>query len=396
VDDALAEVERAGLELAREPRRFKVSLTTENGARQSAVLHRFRVLAIPGFVLNRGPSLSRANTDLSEEWSIARRLETDPALIEAALYGATLEAAATGKLEERSRDAEDVGVLAETLFDAALCGIHAHTRRCLTDIARVVATEPSFEVLGSALAKLLALRRGDVVLGARGRIELRQVLAACFDRGLWLFEGIQGASAPLHEGHVRAVRALRDLLRLGAGEIDGAQVRARELCERRTKDPEAPPALRGAALGVLWSTREADGESDEPQAIAVLRATARPATIGDFLGGLFALAREEVVRANELVATIDALVTGFLREDFLIALPALRQAFAFFPPRERLAIAQSILQIGGQTKADPMQLLRAPVDAAVVQRGAAIERGSAALALRFGLTDSHDEEVRRA
>jgi hypothetical protein len=263
-------------------------------------------------------------------------------------------------------------------------------------MTRLVAVEPSFDALGSALSRLLSLRRGDVVLGTHGNIELAGVLAACFERGCWLFEGIQGASAPLDEGHVRAVRALRDAMRIGPPELDLDPEVARELCERRTRDPETPPALRGAALGVLWSTRHQADDADESRAVAVLKSVARPESFGDFLGGLFALAREEVIRSRDLLATVDASVSGFLREDFLIALPGLRQAFSFFPPRERLAIAESILEAGGYGKTDPMQLLDAPVDTAVVQRAAAVERAAAEVATRYGLGDAHDSQAQRA
>jgi hypothetical protein len=394
VYDAFAELLRVGLTPTREARKLEVPLTTAAGVDKSAVLHRLRVLGIPGFSRTRAPSLARAKTELSEAWSIARLLETDTELIEAALYGATLAGAASAKIEERMRDAPDVAALADALLDAASCGIHTLTGRTLADIARRVAIEPSLTLLGAALERLLVLRRGDAVLGAHVRLELEDVLLACFDRGLWLLEGVQGASAPLDDGHVRAVRVLRDVSRLAPDGLGVDRARARAVCERRTHDVGAPPAIRGAALGFLWSTRDEDVSADLPdeqRAIATLRAVARPASLGDFLAGLFALARTEVVHARELLATIDASVSGFLREDFLIALPALRQAFAYFPPRERLAIAEGVLALGGLERADPMLLLRATVDEKTVRRAAAVERQAAATAVRFGLTDSLDE-----
>jgi hypothetical protein len=136
---------------------------------------------------------------------------------------------------------------------------------------------------------------------------------------------------------------------------------------------------------------EADDQADTDWAISVLRAVARATTFGDFLGGLFALARAEVVRARSLVATIDASISGFLRDDFLIALPALRQAFTYFPPRERLVIAETVLEIHGSKGADPMALLRAPVDAEVVRHAAEVERRAYILAARHGLEDALDE-----
>ncbi len=399
VHDAFAELKRVGIVLERSEQRVRPALSAQAGAAQSRTLHRLRVLEIPGIRRVRGPNLGRAKTDLTEEWTVVRTLETDPALIEAALYGATLEGAAAAKLEERSRSADNMAVLADVLFDAAYAGIAALTGRWLGEIARHVATEPSFEVLGVALAKLLSLWRGDVVLGAHAAVELGRVLEALFDRGLWLLEGVQGPTATLDEAQVGAVRALRDTLRAGEGKLALDRTRAHAVCLRRVHDAGAPPAVRGAALGFLWSTRvdedappDAGEEGDEARAIAAMRALARPETLGDFLGGVFSLAREEVVRARRLLEAIDTSVTGFLRQDFLIALPALRQAFAYFPPRERLAIAEAVLEIGGQAGADPMALLRAPVDAGVVQRGAEIDAAGAALAARFGLADAHDEE----
>jgi hypothetical protein len=357
------------------------------------VLHRLRLLGIPGFNRTRAPSFARAHTDLTEEWSVVHALEAEPALIESALYGATLEGAATAKLDERCRGASDVRVLAETLFDAALAGLGSLTQRALDDIRRVVAHEPSFDALGSAMTTMLSLQRGDQLLGARVRMELREVIVACFDRGLWLFEGIQGGAAPLDVAQVRAVVALRDAARARDEGLGVDVARARAVCERRTKDAEAPPGLRGAALGFLWSTTDLglgpQGASEE-RAVAMLRAVARPETFGDFLGGLFALAREEVVQARRLVGTIDGCVAGFLREDFLIALPALRQAFAFFPPRERLMIAESILELGGEGGADPRELVRARVDADLFATGALLDRDAAALAQRYGLADDDE------
>ncbi|HRG96452.1 MAG TPA: DUF5682 family protein [Polyangiaceae bacterium] len=394
--DALAELEAAGVRLERVAARLTVRLDEPAGARVSTTLHRLRTLGIPGFALTRGANLSRVATDLSEEWSVVHLLETDPALIEASIYGATLEGAAAARIEERARDAADVGAIADALALAAACGLRTLTERGLADIAARVGAEPSFSALGRALRKLLALRRGELVLGATGQSELPRVLEACFDRGLWLFEGTSGPTAPLDVAHVDAVAALREVLRETDDEAGTMTTRALECCERRSHDPEAPPALRGAALGVLWSMApHADGdavhEDHAARARASLRAVARPATFGDFLGGLFALARAEVVRDRSIVATIDASITGFLRDDFLIALPALRQAFAYFPPRERLAIAESVLALGGQAGHDPMALLRAPVDAELVRRGAALEDAARELARRFGLTDALDD-----
>ena len=384
LDDVARELARVGLSVGAQ--RVRAKLTEPAGAAASAVLHRLRLLAIPGVRLERGPRLGRGRTDLSEEWSVSHLPETDPALIEAALHGATLLGAAAARLEELARDAADVAALAHALEGAALAQIPELAERALAGILRVVGAEASLARLGFALERLLALRRGELVLGSRGQAEIYRVIEACFDRGLWLFEGEQGPTAPLDPRQVAAVRALRD-----APQAEPALdlARARAVARRRTADEQAPPALRGAALGLVWSTRP-DGEPED--ASTSVRAMAHPRTFGDFLGGLFALAREEVVRRPDLLAVIDEAMTGFLRDDFMVALPSLRQAFAYFPPRERLAIAERVLALSGESAHGAAELVFAPVDADVVVAGARLDRAAAELAARFALTDGEGDD----
>jgi hypothetical protein len=390
LDDTFAELERVGVEAKRTAQKVTAKLTEDTGLERSHVLHRVRVLGIPGFARTRAPSLARTKTDLSEEWSVERQLETDPALIEAAVYGGSLLSAAAAKLEERCRQGTDVAALADALFDAALCGIRTLTDRWLHEIAARVAQEPSLTALGKAMLRLLPLWHGDVVFDMRGSAELGHVLASCFDRTLWLYEGIQGATAELDEGNVRAVLAIRELIRHGPPEIASMHSRAHAVCERRVADAEAPPALRGAALGLLWSTRPDETGADEQRAITALRASARPSTVGDFLAGLFILAREEVMNSEALLGAIDSAMTTMTRDDFMIALPAVRQAFSYFPPRERLRIAEGVLaRLEGETgkRVDPHELLHTPIAAEQVQRGVRVDTAAHDVAKRFGLLD---------
>jgi hypothetical protein len=145
--------------------------------------------------------------------------------------------------------------------------------------------------------------------------------------------------------------------------------------------------MRGAALGYLWSTRSAHDDALEARAVASLRASCKPAWLGDFLLGLFALAREEAMRAPGLVSAMDEALAGLGGEDFLIALPALRQAFAFFPPREKLGIAEAVLALHDAAGRDPASLLHLAVDPSDAREGMRIDAQIDDLARRYGLDD---------
>src|SRR5262249_52811932 len=116
VRDAFDALARAGIEVRGTPSKVDLLLTDPRGLEQSRVLPRLRVLGIPGFHRARAPKFTRSETHLGETWQVQRVLDADAALIEAAAYGATLEAAAAAKLEEHLTRARGIEALAALLF----------------------------------------------------------------------------------------------------------------------------------------------------------------------------------------------------------------------------------------------------------------------------------------
>lgn len=410
VSDAFAQISAVAIELSPGGALVEADVTDPKGIERSRVLHRLRLLEIPGFTRVRAAAWGgsapapSAGEALTEAWAVKRTLDADAALIEAAAYGATLEAAAAGRIEDLLGHAPNLAALAELLLDAALAGVRELSVRILADVRRIALAEPSFAVLGRALSSLLALYRYDVALGAKGSPEIAAIVEAAFDRGLWLIEGINGPKSPLVQHDVEAVFALRDALLTiargdasadasgDAGARDVLRDRAFAVMRRRSRDPDAVPSLRGAALGFLWSSGAfADDAIAEAAAVASMRAAAEPETFGDYLVGLFALAREEVQRARALVAAADASVRGFSERDFLLAAPSLRLAFSFFPPREKERIAGEIVALHEASPDRARELLSLGATADTVLTGRAMDRAVAAVARRFGLDDELDE-----
>lgn len=407
------EAELARLELAPRavPREVPLALGDARAREASRVLHRLRVLDIPGFRRVAGPKLA-TDAELVERWSLVASEDLDAALVEAASYGGTLEAAATARLEEALDEAGTSSVrLASVLGEAAFTGIDALTD-ALTDavverVTAALAHESSLGDLGAALHLLFDLfRHGDLV-GAKNAPALARVLEAGFDRGLWLVEGIAGAEAPADGGHLHALVALRDLARRGPPALTLPLSRAEGVMRRRAVDAEAPPALRGAALGWLWSqgalgdAPDPQGERDEAEdaeahAARALRGASRPSTLGDFLAGLFALGRDEVLAAPSLIGVLDEVIQGMNEDDFLVALPSLRFAASWFPPKERERLARVVLGVRGEDPALAGAMLRLPERPETMLAGHALDARVAALALRYGLADALDRDAEGA
>jgi hypothetical protein len=172
------------------------------------------------------------------------------------------------------------------------------------------------------------------------------------------------------------MRALRDAVRHAPGLTPPAASVA-AAAQRIAIDGQAPPDLRGAALGLAWALG-ATANAAEAAAGA-----GDPDRLGDWLAGLFAVAREEVLAEAEdggVVSAVDELVADLNEDEFLIALPALRQAFGMFPPRERGLIAERLVTARGGGDARGLTAKLA-VDPVVVASSMALEaRVDAALA----------------
>jgi hypothetical protein len=192
-----------------------------------------------------------------------------------------------------------------------------------------------------------------------------EVIDAAVARLLWLAEGLHGGPAPADQDRLRAIVAVRDAVLHADTALTPRRGAVQDVMARISADRTSPPDLRGAAFGFNWSLALAG----DP--LRALRGAAGADTLGDWLAGLFALARQEVLTGRSgLLDALDDLIVAM--PDFLEGLPALRQAFAYFPPREREQIARRLLdrrQLAGSARA----LLRTTADPLLLAEAAALE-----------------------
>jgi hypothetical protein len=264
---------------------------------------------------------------------------------------------------------------------AVFVGIGGLALSVIRRVEVAIANEHALGDVGFAVSRLFDVFLHGELLGAQGATALEPVLGAAVERGLWLLEGVVGPSAPLSEPEVRAVAALRDLVVRGPVSVTLERARAEGVFSRRAIDPQAPPAIRGASLGALWSLAAGEQSAErEALAIAATKAASLPAVIGDFLGGLFVVARTEALHADGLLAAIDEVLVALGDHELLVGLPSMRLAFSFFPPREREAIAKVILARHGETRVAPHHMLKLRVEPHDVSAGLAMDAAAAKLA----------------
>jgi hypothetical protein len=381
VVDIQTQLEAHDLQARSQPRDVDLDLHQAVDRQRSRLLHGLRLLDVSGYERTGGTDLS-VRDDLSkvwERWHIVWSPDFDARCIESARYGPSLVEAVTARLTEGAGTIErNAGKAALLLLDAALAGLTELAGSLLGRLKDLIRSDGSFLSVTGALGHLLYLYRYDAVLETAGHGEIGALAIETYERGLWLLEGlgqVSGQDAELLNG----MRLLRETFErceqsLGLDRVELVQVLARIGADRTQR-----PLVRGGVIGAQWSLGAADGE----QVRTALCQFADPNHLGDFLTGLFALAREQVQQQRDLVLGINDMLGRYSDDDFLTALPALRLAFTYFTPREKHHLALTLREALGLEKVPEMAALT--VDAGTAARALALESRLFASLEKYGV-----------
>lgn len=341
IADVDARLCAAGIDLQAGGRRIELDWHREDDRPTAQLLHQLCLLGLPGVQCVEGPRHTDSR-QLCEVFEIRLHPDWLGALIEASIWGGTLEAAAAACLGARVATGVGIDELAAVISEAAFAGLLGVGGQLIAVLAGQVSLAQELEEMGNTGLRLAQLYRFGEVFGASLHAGLQPLCQALFGRILWLLENT--GSGVSGDAVIMAVAACRDFLRYGDGlSLDAGF--AESTLGRCVHDPQAPPVLAGAALGFLV-VRECSADGMAGIA-AQIRRHGLPGSLGDFLAGLLALAREQLGAADEMFGLIDDWVRQWTGDEFLIALPAMRGAFSWLPPRERERIACLLLRRAG-------------------------------------------------
>jgi hypothetical protein len=355
VHDVNERLAACALHLQREPQPLILDRRRPLDLPRSQLLWQLHVLNVGGIELQSleapaGSTALNAALAFEEHWLLQKQRHWLPNLIAAAVYGATLPKAAEQLLLKRADNGCANNAQPKALVDALLTAIRAGLLALGDSFARrlqqsLVHTMDHGE-LAQACLSLVELSLAGF-WGQDVHLLLQGTLLALAERLVWLLERRDGAgSAMWIEADVRSLIALQRLLGLDIAGLD--QHVLISFCHRLASSADKPPALRGAALGVKVSQAGFPVPLTlRTEVIALMCGMSPRDALGDFLYGLFSLARALATEDDTIVHAVHAALQSLGDEDFLLALPSLRAAFAGFPPRERGAIAKLVVPLLG-------------------------------------------------
>jgi len=331
--DILDQLKQVGLEPKRTPEVISLDLLHLSDRAKSQVLHRLRILEVTGVEFAGGTDFHRRDdlTRLWEQWRLRWSPMFESSCIEASRYGTSLADAASAKLQETAREETRRAALAASLLvEGALAGIESFSDALLSELQSLIEREAEFNGAAEALGHLLYLYCFDEALGTTDHADVGRFLRLAFERTLWLLE-LMGRTVESLRKSLAGMKGLLETFRRTARSLELNAHEFIAVLRRVEEDAGKPPPVRGAAAAALWTLGAADAE----RVLADLLLFTEPNDLGDFLTGLFTLAREIAQRNPQLVRTVDRLLNEYTADQFQQALPSLRLAFTFFTPREK-------------------------------------------------------------
>ena len=325
------------LRLKREPgaRSLDLDLRRRIDRDRSQLFHRLRLLELAW----AAPATSdvQATGTFRETWRLAWQPELAVAVVEAAVWGTTVESAATARVESVIAG-QSLVELARTVERCLLAALPDALARLLVACADQAARDADVEHLMQAVPALArAARYGDVrgtdtaSLRATAEVLVRRTCA-----------GLGRATTGLDDESAVRVRDLVDALHAAVGllaqEGDGGVRREwlatlQALADRR----DLAPLLQGRLTRLLVDAELVD---DAPQRLHRALSYGSPAAVkAAWVEGFFTDGAVLLVHDPALRTLLDGWVRSLADADFTDVLPLVRRTFGTFSTTQRRALA---------------------------------------------------------
>jgi len=354
-----------------EPRDYDLDLRKPNDLARSHLLHRLTLLGVRWGTTQQGRTQNIGT--FRESWQLAWRPELDLALIEASMWGSTVEAAAVQRARSAAAEAaalEDLTGLVERCLLADLGDALPEAIAAVRDRA---ALEGDVTQLMAALPALVrAARYGDVRgtdPGRLGEVAVELITRIC--------AGLPAAVTSLDEAAERAMRDRIDTVHSAIGLLADPGSRARWLETLARIVPRCPPLVSGRLTRLLLDAGQLTTDDAAIRMSRELSAAAPAAAAAGWAEGFLAGSGLLLLHDDKLLGLADGWLAGLSADAFAAVLPALRRTFGEFAPPERRAIGDKAAKLDGSGR--PPVLTTPADDDLDVDRAAVAVRAVAAI-----------------
>jgi hypothetical protein len=338
---------RLRLKPTAEERHLDLDLREVNGRARSELLHRLRLL---GVGWGEPHAVSGKRGTFHEVWTLQWRPELSLALIEANVWGNTVEAASASRVRELAETA-DLPRLSALLDAAILARLPESAVGHLLGRVRDNAASADVRGLMDALPPLARVARYGDVRGTAAASVL-PVIDVLFERAL---VSLPGACTSLDDD---AAREMAESIAAGEECVNlldrsGMYEKWRTVLGPLAENESVNALIRGWCCRLLLEAGSLDEE--ELQRLAGLSLSpAAPATeAAAWVEGVLRGSGLVLLHQTGLWMALDGWLTGLDPETFTSLLPLVRRAFSDFEPAEKRAMGERVRKLASGGEAGP-------------------------------------------
>jgi hypothetical protein len=330
--------------------KLDLDLRKETDRARSQLFHRLRLLNIPWGELQR---VGGTKGTFHENWQIQWRVEFAVAIVEANIWGNTVEVASTGIVHHKATTAQDLPALTELLDAAVLAELPAAIDDLLQAIQQRAAISADVQHLMGAMLPLARVARYGNVRQTKTE-HIVPIIHGLFER---MLISLPGACSSLDDDAARQMVDSINKVQESVSLLEDKEQRnewletLRMLAERES----VHGLLRGRCCRLLLEQNVLDEAAlQHLTGLALSPATPAPesaAWIEGVLGGSGLL----VLHQDDLWRALDHWLADLSGDVFDTLLPILRRAFSNFHAPERRKMGEKVKNLHASVKAEGRQ-----------------------------------------
>ncbi len=327
-----------------------LSVFSKKKHRQTSMfLHRLLFLQAPYARRVKGPNLQtgRDRNLIRETWKYKWSAQVMAALIDASVYGGTVEEAARGMVTEQLNKAVYAREGALLLSQVLEMGLEGQLEPVYERLSGLLISDTDFYSLAEALRLLNKVRQLRRLYDCQ--LEVRELTQTCVRRLLGLLPGMAQVKEEDMARCMEAIKLLYQVIGRMAGEETETSQADNTLLDdyfeallAMEQGSGIQAGVHGCIHGLLYGGGRESVEQTRQACRGYLTGTReQQMKTALFFRGLFYGAKDLVFVGDTFLRMLDEFLTQVGEEDFLQMLPELHMAFTYFTPAETDRIAET-------------------------------------------------------
>ncbi len=286
---------------------------------------------------------------IREMWSYTRTINIDSALIDASVYGGTIEEACKRMALRRLKNEQQCSEASKLYVESFLMGIDISDgfSERMNDI---IIQDGDFFSVGKAVYYFNMVCSLKKLYGVDSQSS-EYFLKKCFQKIIIMLPSMMNVNSDYSQECIKICKMLYNIV---SENILSDQYEVLiETFKTMSQANNPEPALYGAVLGLLYGSDVSYKLRINNAFNGYLTGTEEMRKQGAmFLRGLFCTARDIALIGQEFIIIVDNLIKSFEINDFMEILPELRLAFSYFNPYETDSIAEKVAAMYNKSKSD--------------------------------------------